>query len=457
MALPDPEEQYHLAVDASKRGVGGVLFQLEGISPGTKAGWSALHRAAERVVMFISFKLTEAETRYPNSEREALAVVRCLAEVHWMIMASKHPVLVYTDHSALRTLLTGLDNDAPGRIARWQERLGEYDIQLLHRSAKTHFMGIADGLSRLPNRLLQKAMAEDSEGLSPRMGAMVSVTGLATDVMVNSVLAQGLRGDMRFWNVGDIGRRKYEQGEASGLDDEDINWHVVCLQEEELEEQAGNEIGLEQAAKDMRRRRWKKWLESGMYGMVVQARLDELEYGVIGAGQMELGRSQRKALERAMRRYVLVDGAEPKLFFRERNGELASCVLEQEVPKVLADLHQGHGHFANGITLGLAHGQVYWPSRAYDIGRWVSSCEPCQRVTKVQKAGELRSIIQFKPMDMIGMDFVGPISPPCKATGYAYILVVIDYLSRFLWVIGVRKADQSSTMKALLGHVFPVV
>ena len=144
---------------------------------------------------------------------------------------------------------------------------------------------------------------------------------------------------------------------------------------------------------------------------------------------MELGRSQRKSLEKAMRRYVLVDGREAKLFFREKNGELASCLLENNVPAVLASLHEGHGYFANGITLGRAYGRVYWPSRAYDVGRWVSSCEPCQRVTKVQKAGELRSIIQFKPMDMIGMDFVGPISPPCKATGYSYILIVIDYFS----------------------------
>ena len=82
-----------------------------------------------------------------------------------------------------------------------------------------------------------------------------------------------------------------------------------------MEEQAGNGIGLEQAAKDMKRRRWKKWLESGMYGAIVEARLDELEYRVMGAGRMELGRSQKKELERAMRRYVLVDGAEPKLFF----------------------------------------------------------------------------------------------------------------------------------------------
>ena len=60
-------------------------------------------------------------------------------------------------------------------------------------------------------------------------------------------------------------------------------------------------------------------------------------------------------------------------------------------------------------------------------------------------------------MDMIGMDFVGPINPACALTGYVYVLIVVDYFSRFLWAIGTKKADQVSTMRALLDHVFPVV
>ena len=60
-------------------------------------------------------------------------------------------------------------------------------------------------------------------------------------------------------------------------------------------------------------------------------------------------------------------------------------------------------------------------------------------------------------MDMIRMDFIGPIRPSCEVTGHVYILVVIDYFSRFLWARGMLKADQLSTMKALLDHVFPIV
>lgn len=100
------------------------------------------------------------------------------------------------------------------------------------------------------------------------------------------------------------------------------------------------------AAQDMKWRRWGKWLESGMYGPVIQERLEESEGGCFGAKHLEIGRSPRQALEQAMRQYVMVDGAEPKLFFWEKNGELATCVLEGGVKDALKWLHEGHGHFA---------------------------------------------------------------------------------------------------------------
>ena len=58
MAGPDCELQFHMAVDASQKATGGVLFQLHGPPPGAEAG-----------------------PEHSNSEREALAVVRGLAEV----------------------------------------------------------------------------------------------------------------------------------------------------------------------------------------------------------------------------------------------------------------------------------------------------------------------------------------------------------------------------------------
>ena len=78
------------------------------------------------------------------------------------MIVSPHPTFIYTGHEALKTLLVGVDNDAHGRIANWQHRLGKCNLLLRHRSHKVYFMGIADSMSRLPTRLQQNHVMEDS-------------------------------------------------------------------------------------------------------------------------------------------------------------------------------------------------------------------------------------------------------------------------------------------------------
>ena len=204
---------------------------------------------------------------------------------------------------------------------------------------------------------------------------------------------------------------------------------------------------------ELKRDKWRKWLDSRFYGGIIRAKLDEL----LAKEEMDLGRNEWRALVNKARRYVMVEGKEGKLIWREKDGQLALCELEGEVGRVLERLHDGHGHFAAGITEGRAHGRYYWPSRQRDIGHWLASCEPFQRMTKVQRCGQLKLILQLLPMDMIGMDFVGPINPPCEATGTSYILLVVDYFSRFVFGGALEKADQQSTMRFLVDKVVPIV
>ena len=160
MAGADPELQYHLSVDASQTGVGGCLFQLAGISPGTEA--TPKLEANERITMFMSFRLQDAQTRYGNSERECYAIVKCLSEVRWMVMGSPHPVIVYSDHEALKSIFATGQTEK-NRIANWLDRLGEYDIKLAYRPSRDQHIGIADGLSRMPTRFTTQSNVEDSE------------------------------------------------------------------------------------------------------------------------------------------------------------------------------------------------------------------------------------------------------------------------------------------------------
>ena len=79
MGGADPAVQYYLATDASKWCLGDVLFQLVDAPPGREATHS--YKEHIRIIMFISFQLEDAETRYDTTEKKAPAVVRCLAEI----------------------------------------------------------------------------------------------------------------------------------------------------------------------------------------------------------------------------------------------------------------------------------------------------------------------------------------------------------------------------------------
>ena len=104
MSGVDPKLQYHLSMDASKYGIGGVLFQLHNTPTGTEVG--PQHHANEQIIMFISFCLADAEIQYGTTDREALAIVWGLAEVQWLVIESPYLVKLYTDHQSLLSILS---------------------------------------------------------------------------------------------------------------------------------------------------------------------------------------------------------------------------------------------------------------------------------------------------------------------------------------------------------------
>lgn len=111
--------RYHLATYASKTGIGEFLFQLHEWEPGTIAAQQNQDRM--RIIMVISKHVEPAETQYKTSEQEALAVVRCLVEIFWPVLGAHYPTKVYTDLSALISVLR--HDDAHGRIGKWQMKL----------------------------------------------------------------------------------------------------------------------------------------------------------------------------------------------------------------------------------------------------------------------------------------------------------------------------------------------
>ena len=109
----------------------------------------------------MSWRLTDAERRYTNSEREVLAVVRAVQEVRWLIVKSPFAVLVYTDHKSLVDSITNT-RETHDKIRRW-DVLSGLPLEYRHRSNATKEIRIADGLSRLLPATQDPSLSENLE------------------------------------------------------------------------------------------------------------------------------------------------------------------------------------------------------------------------------------------------------------------------------------------------------
>ena len=392
MAGPDPDVQYHLATDASEMTVGGCLFQLHGVPPGTEATHRVLPN--ERINMFLSFKLVDSETRYSNSERECLAIVKCLTEVRWLVVGSPYPVLIYSDHEALKSIFnTGQTEKSI--ITTFLDRLGEFDWKLSHRPSNDQHIGIADGLSRMPTRLVQHSDVE----LKERLAMPVLEVPLEENVSLPDVYR--VTKPLDILSVG----------------------------------------GLE------------KYTNSPMYHQLI----DYLMGGEAKLDAMNLARNRKKTIRHKAKSYLMPSHRDSqKLRYIEANGSTSICIIEEEVPRFLKAAHEDHGHYAAALTLDFLIGRAYWPTRTKDIYNWCASCNACQSRLRRPINCPRKTIQVFEPMTMLGADWVGPITPACEATGNKYILLFVDYFSRFTWAKPYREHGAAEVVDMIENHITPV-
>lgn len=126
---PNYDKRFILQTDASDKGLGAVLSQLD-------------EDGNDHAVAYYSKKLIPAEINYTVIERESLAIVRAVE--HFRMYLTGVHFQVVTDHECLKYLQAR--KDCTGRLTRWALKLQEYDFEVKHRPGAQN--GNADRLSR---------------------------------------------------------------------------------------------------------------------------------------------------------------------------------------------------------------------------------------------------------------------------------------------------------------------
>ncbi|GBM00128.1 Retrovirus-related Pol polyprotein from transposon 297 [Araneus ventricosus] len=158
LTYPRTDKEFILDTDASNEGIGAVLSQKIGNE--------------ECVIAYFSKSLGKPERNYCVTRKELLAIVKSIEHFHHYLYGRKF--LLQTDHASLRWLLNFREPER--QIARWIQRLQEYDFEIQHRKGTSH--GNADALSRRPCKESCKhcTNAEKKFGMETAISVKVLIT-----------------------------------------------------------------------------------------------------------------------------------------------------------------------------------------------------------------------------------------------------------------------------------------
>jgi len=107
-------------------------------------------------LLMLAKTMTEAQLNYATTEKKLLAIVFAIDKFRSYLVGAK--IIVYSDHAALKYLLT--KKDAKPRLIRWILLLQEFDLEIKDRKGIKN--SVADHLSRMYFKEPQKLPVNDS-------------------------------------------------------------------------------------------------------------------------------------------------------------------------------------------------------------------------------------------------------------------------------------------------------
>ena len=124
--------------------------------------------------------------------------------------------------------------------------------------------------------------------------------------------------------------------------------------------------------------------------------------------------------------------------------------LRREVMRIAHDTPMS-GHLAAKRTQERIWAEFYWPGMCGEIRRYCRSCDQCQ---KTEPRGRIAKVplghlpLVDVPFQRVGVDIVGPITP-ASDRGNRYLLVMVDYATRYPEAVPLKSIDTEHVAEAL--------
>lgn len=180
---------------------------------------------------------------------------------------------------------------------------------------------------------------------------------------------------------------------------------------------------------------------------------DLVNYLASGVLRDDLTFQERKKFLANAKHYFWDD---PYLFKHGPDQIIRKCVPENEQQSILKFSHEFAcgGHFgAKKTAAKILQSGFFWPSLFKDAFYFCSKCDRCQRMGNISRRNmmPLNNILVVELFDIWGIDFMGPFP---SSLGYTYILVAVDYVSKWVEALATRTNDHKVVLKFLRDMIF---
>lgn len=385
LAYPIPSGTFTLDTDASQRGIGAVLSQEQ--------------IGREKVIAYFSRSLNRRERNYCVTRKELLAVVKATEKFHYYLYGRRF--VLRTDHASLKWLLNFRHPE--GQIARWLQKLQEYDFEIVHRAGRSHVN--ADALSRRPcyesackfcSALEDKDKENEAISEKEERGVRESVISRGATMNQDELLFQTwTKEELRAKQEEDSDIRRVMDWKANGRPE----WEDIA------------------AMSPVTKSYWAQWASIDL--------VDGILY----------------------RRWEDASGREVKYLY------LTPKALQDDVLRNLHDSPTA-GHFGVKKTLARVRQRFYWINLRWTVENWCRKCLKCASRKGYPRKPKtpLKLYTVGAPMERIAVDVLGPL--PKTDSGNQYILIAQDYFTKWPEAFALPNQQAATVAEVLVNQFF---